>query len=104
MIEEKANTIPMKYPESITGLQIRAARVLLEWTQQDLASEAGVWKEAVSCVECDNFGCERYIGPVLRALMAADIEFGSDRRTNKMGVVLQSNLRLADWRSTGNPS
>ena len=94
----------MKYPESITGLQVRAARVLLEWTQQDLASAAGVWKGVVSNVECGSYRCERYIGPVVRALMAADIEFVSDRRTNKMGVVLQTNLQLANWRSTGKPS
>ena len=96
MIEEKAKTIPMKYPECITGSQIRAARVLLGWSQPDLASAAGVSKENVSYVENGKFGCERYIGPVLRALMAAGIEFVGDRSTNKMGVVLQTNLQLGN--------
>ena len=94
----------MKYPECITGSQIRAARVLLEWTQRDLTSAAGVWRDNVSYVECGKFGCERYIGPIVRALMAAGIEFVSDRRTGKMGIVLQTNLQLANWRSTGKPS
>ena len=84
-----------KSPEFVTGGQIRAARVLLELRQADLAELAGLSVEVIGRVERGVFGSERYIGPVIDALTSAGIEFVSDKRANKIGVVFKGGAAKA---------
>ena len=58
-----------------TGTQFRAARVLLDWTQHDLASVAGVPVRAVGWVENGNVRGENYFGHILDAFEANRIIF-----------------------------
>lgn len=75
------NRDPTKFPGYITSLQIQAARNLPQWKQGDLASAAGLSLLNVGHVERGSFGSQRYIAPVLRALVNTGIEFVSDRHT-----------------------
>ena len=73
--------------------QIRAARALLGWSQQDLARRSGVSRRTVTTIENDDLW--QTVGPevledLVAALMAAGILFTSaiDRR----GVSRPTNL------------
>ncbi len=44
----------MQDPKYVTGTQIRAARILLDWTQADLARAAHISVRAVSAAECSS--------------------------------------------------
>lgn len=62
----------------VTHRQVRAARMLLEWTQQTLADRAIVGLSTVQRIESDKNVEVDSLKKVLGALRAAGIEFLSD--------------------------
>jgi len=74
----------------ITGSQIRAARALLGWSQQDLADKAVLSETAVLKLETERADTRTStIVKVRKALEDAGIEF-IDRPDGASGVVLRS--------------
>lgn len=62
----------------ITGLQIRAGRVLLKWTIKDLAAESGVSVPTIQRLEQDEgipAGRMQTIADIMAAFSKAGIEF-----------------------------
>lgn len=73
----------------ITGLQIRAARALLGWSQQDLADKAVLSETAVLKLETERADTRTStIIKVRKALEDAGIEF-IERADGAMGVLLR---------------
>ncbi len=74
----------------ITGNQLRAARALLDWTQDDLAATAGVTERTVrSCEEGGRQPYARTIARLRGALESAGIEFIESE--TGVGVLLTRN-------------
>lgn len=78
----------------ITGSQIRAARALLGWSQQDLADKAVLSETAVLRLETERADTRTStILKVRKALEGAGIEF-IERSDGTVGVVLRPNKKL----------
>ena len=80
----------MSHPDFVTGLQIRAARALLNWTRADLADATGFTSRNIGNLE-NGRGRElvkpKYIAGVIDVLESAGIMFISDRKRKLTGVV-----------------
>lgn len=61
----------------ITGAQIRAARVILDWSIIDLASRSGVGRKTIENFERDNANRpdEQFVAQIKAALERGGIEF-----------------------------
>jgi transcriptional regulator with XRE-family HTH domain len=59
----------------ITGEKVKAARVLLGWTERDLAREPGVRVVTISRMESDEQPIRRSRSFISRALDRAGVEF-----------------------------
>ena len=68
----------VKLPTRISAVQFRAARTLLDWTQKEFASFAGVPLCGVQAVEQGLLNSPRYFHPLLTALANVGVEFISD--------------------------
>ena len=83
----------MSPPEFVYGRQLKAARILLDWTQADLARATGFTSRNIGNLE-NGRGRElhdpKYIVNVIDALESAGITFISDRKRKWTGVVFAS--------------
>ena len=80
----------------ITAMQCRAARALLDWSQQDLADKAGVGIVTVRQLEADAHTPRRAtLSVIARALEAAGVEF-IDENGGGPGVRLRKSIRKRD--------
>ncbi len=81
------------FPAFVTGLQIKAARALLDWTQADLAEAGGFSTRNIGNLE-NNRGQERYVLKYMMTVVAtledAGIAFISDEKKKLTGVVFVS--------------
>ena len=68
----------VELPTRISAVQFRAARTLLDWTQKEFATFAGVPLSGVQAVEQGRLSSPRYFHPLLTALAKVGIEFISD--------------------------
>ncbi len=75
----------VRFPTRISGVQFRAARALLDWTQKEFAAFAGVPLSGIRAVERGSPIAVRYVTPLLEALAGVGIEFVSDEHV--CGVV-----------------
>ena len=68
--------------------QIRAARAMLSWTQDDLAARSGVAKRSIAGLELAiTVAKSETVLRLVEALSAAGIEF-TKQETNRYGVLL----------------
>ena len=83
----------MSHPDFVTGLQIRAARALLNWTRADLADATGFTSRNIGNLE-NGRGRElvkpKYIVNVIDALESVGVTFISDRKRKWTGVLFAS--------------
>lgn len=78
-------------PSVVTGLQIRAARALLAWSQSELAERAGISVPTVKRLEAkgnDPAGSTRTNEKVRRAVEAGGVVFISEDELGGKGVRL----------------
>lgn len=60
----------------ITGRQLRAARSLLDWTAQDLATKSGLTRETVSRIEADTVQArDESLGKIIKTIDSYGVEF-----------------------------
>jgi hypothetical protein len=80
--------VPAPEPETdmLTGKQIRAARVLLEWTAEYLANKAEVGLATLKRLEADQSTLRSTKRQVIQTLEAAGVEFID---ANGVGVILR---------------
>ncbi len=80
----------MSPPDFVCSRQLKAARILLDWTQADLARATGFTSRNIGNLE-NGRGRElvdpKYIGNVIDVLESAGIMFISDRKRKLTGVV-----------------
>ncbi len=83
----------MSHPDFVTGLQIKAARTILDWTQADLARATGFTSRNIGNLE-NGRGRElhdpKYIVNVIGVLESAGITFISNRKKKWTGVLFAS--------------
>jgi len=73
-----------------TGKQIRAARQLVDWTAEELASRAHLTKDCILAIERgDSRPLPKTIASVSRALADAGVVFNGDTGVNLIGVDLR---------------
>ncbi len=75
----------VELPTRISAVQFRAARTLLDWTQKEFATFAGVPLSGVQAVEQGRLNSPRYFHPLLTALANVGVQFISDEHV--CGVV-----------------
>ncbi len=82
--------------KQITGKQIRAARALLEWSQQKLGEEASLSQSPIASMEKDvKKSRESTVRLVIKTLEEAGIEF-INRPDGMIGVLLLPNSSALD--------
>lgn len=88
----------MSYAERpLTPAQARAARALLEWSQKDLAAQAGVAEATVTQFERGNRSPSRAVARSMRAaLEAAGVEFIAQGAASPSGGGEGVRLRRPD--------
>lgn len=83
----------------ITGRQIRAARSLLDWTAQDLATKSGLTRETVSRIEADTVQArDESLGKIVKIIDAYGVEFIENQgvRFKPSGIEVYEGLARFD--------
>ena len=79
----------------IFGRQVRAARILLGWTQTDLAKEAGIGVATLKrfeASEADNYGQVSTVSRITSALERGGIILLNEDETYGPGIRLKKHL------------